>query len=204
MLEDIRFDLGKSDFPLKDEACMFLEKIVSDKNYLSRLLKKNGLILKYAPIELQDDEEIVKIAIAQNPASVRFASKKLREKYADVEVVPLDEEFARNLDKIYNEECKRNNPSTRPDITEILCKNLRQFKTYFEVIDAMSQTHKIDIGDNALALRTSQSQKSIFDIFVYFDKVGNITDVKKMVAGTQVPVSYQKVDDFSNFNELSL
>ena len=70
----------------------------------------------------------------------------------------------------------------------------------------MSNTHKIDLGDNALALRTSISQKSMFDIFVYFDKVGNITDVAKVIAGTQVPSTYanqQKVDDFAKFNDLN-
>lgn len=204
MFEDIRMDLGKSDFPLNTEAVKFLEKIVSDKTYLSRLLHKDGMILKYAPADLQDDEELVKIAIAQNPKSVRFASKRMREKYSVTEIEHLDPVFESNLNKIYNEECNRNRASNKPDISEILLKNLKQFKTYFEVIDAMSQTHKIDIGDNALALRTSISLKSIFDIFVYFDRVGNITDVKKMAAGTPVPVVYKKVDDFANFNDLNI
>ena len=49
-------------------------------------MNKNGLALKFASYELKDDEEIVKLAVAQNGLALRFASYDLR---ADEEIVKL-------------------------------------------------------------------------------------------------------------------
>lgn len=43
-------------------------------------VKQNGLALEFAPVELQDNEEIVKWAIIQNPQAFKFASKRLRQR----------------------------------------------------------------------------------------------------------------------------
>ena len=42
-------------------------------------LSKNGSLLKYAPKELQNDEELVATAIINNPEAIEYASSKLRD-----------------------------------------------------------------------------------------------------------------------------
>jgi hypothetical protein len=53
-------------------------KILSDKKFMEKILRKHGHSLKYASKEIQDDEELVLIAIQNNPTSFQFASNRVQ------------------------------------------------------------------------------------------------------------------------------
>lgn len=42
------------------------------------MIKKDGKLLDFASARLQDDEEVVMEAVKQNPISLEFASKRLK------------------------------------------------------------------------------------------------------------------------------
>ena len=58
--------------------------VIKDKDYLLNILKRNGLFLKSASFDLQNDREVVLAAISQNGLAFQYASDNLRN---DKEVV---------------------------------------------------------------------------------------------------------------------
>ena len=53
-------------------------KIITDKNKAMEMVVKNGINLQCLSADLQDDEEIVKLAIEQDSDALKFASPKLQ------------------------------------------------------------------------------------------------------------------------------
>lgn len=85
---------------------------------VARLVRINGLLLKYASPEIQDNKEIIDIAIKQNPEAIEFATDKYKN----------DKDFIKNL--------LHNNQS----LFRYASDNLRNDKAY--VLDLLSQEYK--------------------------------------------------------------
>lgn len=85
---------------------------------VARLVRINGLLLKYASPEIQDNKEIIDIAIKQNPEAIEFATDKYKN----------DKEFIKNL--------LHNNQS----LFRYASEHLRNDKTY--ILDLLSQEYK--------------------------------------------------------------
>lgn len=80
----------KEDFEVTKKIGLLLQhaskRLQDDKEVVKLAVEKNGLALKYASDNLKNDKEIVIIAIRNNPYSLEFASDNLKN---DKEVVKL-------------------------------------------------------------------------------------------------------------------
>ena len=54
------------------------ERLTGDKDYVMKIINKNWELLKYVTNNLNDDEEIVSLAIKHFPGSLEYASERLR------------------------------------------------------------------------------------------------------------------------------
>ena len=55
----------------------FLNKVVSNREYLKELISIDGMILKKLPSHYRNDREIVRLAVRQNRDCIQFADKNL-------------------------------------------------------------------------------------------------------------------------------
>ena len=53
--------------------------MIQNKDEMMRLVKENGMTLRLASSELQDDRELVHTAVENNPYSLQFASEILQQ-----------------------------------------------------------------------------------------------------------------------------
>ena len=54
-------------------------KIITDRNEAMEMVAKNGINLQYLSPELQDDEELVRIAVNQDGWALGYASPRLQD-----------------------------------------------------------------------------------------------------------------------------
>lgn len=70
---------------------LFVAQAVLDKDLSKKLVARNGLLLKNLPYDLQNDEEIVTIAVSQNSFALIYASKEQQKNRSFPPILP---EFA--------------------------------------------------------------------------------------------------------------
>ncbi|MEC8881829.1 MAG: DUF4116 domain-containing protein [Pseudomonadota bacterium] len=89
---------------LTEKSKLVFESLESNKKLMKELCDIDGDFLQYAPEEIKDDEEVVKVAVNNKAMSFRFASEKLRRNWDLFDATVKSQE--NTLDHLWNEKIK--------------------------------------------------------------------------------------------------